>query len=85
MKLLHELVCLFAIAAYNQALNLAANDIYVINNKGLALISWGKLLLHSSQQPEAINNLQAALAAFNRSLAIAPGDEYIRDLREKLQ
>jgi hypothetical protein len=44
----------------------------------------GRLLIGNSQEAEAGECLNGALAAFERSLEIAPGDDYIRNRRDQL-
>jgi hypothetical protein len=55
-----------------------------LNNFGLALIKLRQLLLENSQEAEVAECLKRALAAFDRSLEIAPGNDYIRNLRDQL-
>ncbi|MEO1429304.1 MAG: tetratricopeptide repeat protein [Cyanobacteria bacterium J06633_8] len=74
-----------AIESYNQALNRAPDLIYARNNKGNALKSLGDLQIKLSQKEEAIKSYQAALAEFNHCLKIAPDNQQIRNLRDKLQ
>jgi len=45
-----------------------------LNNQGLALQSLGDLQAELSQQQDAINTWQSALAAFTRCLEVAPSD-----------
>jgi hypothetical protein len=49
------------------------------------MISLGNLQAELSQQEEAIESWKAALEAFNRSLAIVPHNQSIRNLRDRLQ
>jgi tetratricopeptide (TPR) repeat protein len=74
-----------AIAAFDSALDIAPGYILTFNSKGLALISMGKLQAKLSNQQEALKNWQEALEMFNRSLAIAPNDDWARNTRDALQ
>jgi tetratricopeptide (TPR) repeat protein len=74
-----------AIAAYNSALSLAPDFTDALNNKGNALQSLGDLQADLSQHQDALKIWQAAMAAYTRSLEISPGNEYIRELRDRLQ
>jgi hypothetical protein len=68
----------------SSALSLAPNYVYALNNFGLVLIKLRQLLLENSQEAEAAECLKRTLEAFNRSLEIAPGNDYIRNLRDQL-
>ena len=74
-----------AIAAYNSVLTLAPNDINALNNKGLALVRLGDLQIGLEQYEDALENWQAALAAFSCSLKIAPDNQRTRNYRDRLQ
>jgi tetratricopeptide (TPR) repeat protein len=74
-----------AIAAFDSALDIAPDYILTLNSKGLALKSMGKLQAKLSNQQEALKNWQEALEMFNRSLAIAPNDDWTRNMRDSLQ
>ena len=73
-----------AIAAYDRALTLAPDDIYALNNQGLALNNLGDLYDELSEEKAAIKCWQAALDSFSHSLKIAPSDRYIQNLRDEL-
>ncbi|WP_293330111.1 hypothetical protein [Microcoleus sp. CAWBG58] len=74
-----------AIAAFDSALVIAPDYILALNSKGLALKSMGDLQAKLSDQQEALKNWQEALEMFNRSLAIAPNDDWVRNRRDALQ
>ena len=74
-----------AIAAFDSALVIAPDYILALNSKGLALKSMGDLQAKLSDQQEALKNWQEALEIFNRSLAIAPNDDWVRNRRDALQ
>jgi predicted negative regulator of RcsB-dependent stress response len=56
-----------------------------LNYKGKALKKFGDLQAKLSQKEEAIESWKAAIEAFNRSLAIVPHNQSIRDLCDELQ
>jgi len=75
-----------AIAALNLALLIAPDSILALKYKGLALVALGILQAARLSEPqEAFKNLQEALEMFNRSLAIAPNDDWVRNRRDRLQ
>jgi len=74
-----------AIAAFDSALVIAPDYILALNSKGLALKSMGDLQAKLFNQQEALKNWQEALEMFNRSLVIAPNDEWVRNRRDVLQ
>jgi len=74
-----------ALAAFDSALVIAPDYILTLNSKGLALKSMGDLQAKLSNQQEALKNWQEALEMFNRSLAIAPNDCWVRNRRDALQ
>jgi hypothetical protein len=73
------------------ALYLAPDDTYIHKNKGLVLHMLGflqarrSLQVRLSENIEALESWQGAVAAFSCYLTIATGDEYIRNLRDLLQ
>ncbi|MEM7649404.1 MAG: tetratricopeptide repeat protein, partial [Cyanobacteria bacterium P01_A01_bin.70] len=69
------------IAAYDEALRRAPDDIEVLNNKGLALQSLGKLQAGLSQHQDALSSYQQAIAAYDEALRRAP--DYIEVLNNK--
>jgi tetratricopeptide (TPR) repeat protein len=71
-----------AIAAFNSALGIAANDIAALNNKGIALQSLGDLQAGLSKFEAAKQFYLDAIAAFNSALEIAP-DDHIAALKNK--
>jgi tetratricopeptide (TPR) repeat protein len=75
-----------AIVALNSALLIAPDDIAALKYKGLALVRLGILQAAKLSEPqEAFKNLQEALEMFNRSLAMAPNDDWLRNRRDWLQ
>ncbi|MEG4251856.1 hypothetical protein [Microcoleus sp. Pol10D4] len=74
-----------AIASFDSALVIAPDYILALNSKGLALKSMGDLQAKLFNQQEALKNWQEALEMYNRSLAIAPNDDWARNRREALQ
>jgi tetratricopeptide (TPR) repeat protein len=80
-----------ALATYDHALYLAPDDTYIHKNKGLVLHMLGflqarrSLQVRLSENIEALESWQGAVAAFSCYLTIATGDEYIRNLRDLLQ
>jgi hypothetical protein len=55
------------------------------NNKRITLRSLGELQAGLSQYDEATKSYSQAVAAFSKSLEIAPAQENVRRLRDKLQ
>ncbi|MEG4837623.1 hypothetical protein [Microcoleus sp. B9-D4] len=74
-----------AIASFDSALVIAPDYILALNSKGLALKSMGDLQAKLFNQQEALKNWQEALEMYNRSLAIAPNDDWARHRRDALQ
>ncbi|MGK7953031.1 MAG: tetratricopeptide repeat protein [Xenococcaceae cyanobacterium] len=70
-----------AIAAYEKALTLAPDDVYALNNQGLALTSLGELQASLTQNAEAVESYRAAIAAYDQALTLAP--DYINALNNK--
>ncbi|MEG4026301.1 hypothetical protein QT996_26400, partial [Microcoleus sp. S13C4] len=69
------------IAAFNSALILAPDDIWVLINKGNALLCLGDLQAQLSEFEGAKQSYFDAIAAFNSAFIIAPDD--IRALNNK--
>ena len=66
-----------AIAAFEKALEIALNDNYALNNKGIALRCLGDLQAGLSEfEDDAKQSYSKAIAAFDSSLEIAPNDNY---------
>src|SRR6266542_3684718 len=63
-----------AIAAYDEALRRAPDDVSAHNNKGNALYSLGDLRAKLSRHDEASESYAKAIAAFDEALRVAPND-----------
>jgi len=75
-----------ALTALNLALIIAPDSILALKYKGLALVGLGILQAAKLSEPQkAFKNLQEALEMWNRSLAIAPNDDSVRNMRDSLQ
>ncbi|MBM3235979.1 tetratricopeptide repeat protein [Candidatus Poribacteria bacterium] len=63
-----------AIAAYDEALKRASDDVYAHNNKGNAFLGLGDLQTELSQHEEAAESYMQAIAAYNEALRRVPDD-----------
>jgi tetratricopeptide (TPR) repeat protein len=66
-----------AISAYDDALKLAPEDVYALNNKGNALQRLGDLQSALSQHKEAMDSYSLAISAYDDALKLAPEDVQI--------